>query len=185
MTIAILSAPESAPELVSGDSAVLFQISGLTKRRWPRRRATSPGKSCSRRRLGQVEDLAGVANVSFSVGPGEVLGLIGPNGAGKTTLLEAIVGLLPVDDGEIRWLGRLLTAADRRRHFFYVPDGVRPACLTSNPSNGSSMSSNGCGANSANAHITRRAGERVYRVIDVSIRSHLNQERQTAVRLAP
>lgn len=33
--------------------------------------------------------------VSFSVSPGECVGLIGPNGAGKTTLLRAALGLLP------------------------------------------------------------------------------------------
>ncbi|NBD30112.1 MAG: ATP-binding cassette domain-containing protein [Alphaproteobacteria bacterium] len=34
-------------------------------------------------------------DVSFSVGPGELIGLIGANGAGKTTLMRAVLGLLP------------------------------------------------------------------------------------------
>ncbi len=33
-----------------------------------------------------------VDDVSFTVSPGEVVGLIGPNGAGKTTLLDVITG---------------------------------------------------------------------------------------------
>ncbi len=37
-----------------------------------------------------------LANVSFDIRRGEILGLIGPNGSGKTTLLETIAGLLPV-----------------------------------------------------------------------------------------
>jgi ABC-type branched-subunit amino acid transport system ATPase component len=44
-----------------------------------------------------------LADVSFEVASGEILGLIGPNGAGKTTLLECIAGLLPNDAGEVRY----------------------------------------------------------------------------------
>jgi len=36
-------------------------------------------------------------DVSFAIGPGEVVGLIGPNGAGKTTLMRAALGLIPAD----------------------------------------------------------------------------------------
>ena len=35
-----------------------------------------------------------VNSVSFTVGPGEVVGLIGPNGAGKTTLIDAVTGFV-------------------------------------------------------------------------------------------
>ena len=42
-----------------------------------------------------------VADVSFSVESGEVVGLLGPNGAGKTTCFYMIVGLVPVDGGKI------------------------------------------------------------------------------------
>ena len=46
-----------------------------------------------------------LANVSFTVPRGYVMGLIGPNGAGKTTTLKMILGLLHPDFGEIRAFG--------------------------------------------------------------------------------
>jgi len=42
-----------------------------------------------------------VTDVSFSVRSGEVVGLLGPNGAGKTTCFYMIVGLVPLNGGEI------------------------------------------------------------------------------------
>jgi ABC-2 type transport system ATP-binding protein len=42
-----------------------------------------------------------VDNLSFSVEPGEVLGLVGPNGAGKTTTLRCIVGIIPATAGDV------------------------------------------------------------------------------------
>ena len=42
-----------------------------------------------------------VHDVSLSVENGEVVGLLGPNGAGKTTCFYMIVGLIPLDDGDI------------------------------------------------------------------------------------
>ena len=42
-----------------------------------------------------------VKDVSLEVKSGEVVGLLGPNGAGKTTCFYMIVGLVPVDKGEI------------------------------------------------------------------------------------
>ena len=42
-----------------------------------------------------------VADVSLEVRSGEVIGLLGPNGAGKTTCFYMMVGLVPLDGGEI------------------------------------------------------------------------------------
>src|SRR3954466_5666566 len=42
-----------------------------------------------------------VHDVSLQVASGEVVGLLGPNGAGKTTSFYMIVGLVPLDAGEI------------------------------------------------------------------------------------
>ena len=45
--------------------------------------------------------LVAVNDVSFSLAPGEILGLIGPNGAGKTTLVSLISGTLAPSVGEV------------------------------------------------------------------------------------
>ena len=46
-----------------------------------------------------------VRDLSLTVEPGEIVGLIGPNGAGKSTTLHAIMGLVPVRGGEVRFAG--------------------------------------------------------------------------------
>lgn len=42
-----------------------------------------------------------VRDVSIEVSTGQIVGLLGPNGAGKTTTFYMIVGLVPLDKGEI------------------------------------------------------------------------------------
>ncbi|MCQ2406691.1 MAG: ATP-binding cassette domain-containing protein, partial [Oscillospiraceae bacterium] len=42
-----------------------------------------------------------VNNVSFSIMPGETLGLVGETGAGKTTIALSIMGLLPNPGGHL------------------------------------------------------------------------------------
>ncbi|MFO7544776.1 MAG: metal ABC transporter ATP-binding protein [Trueperaceae bacterium] len=52
--------------------------------------------------------------------PGAVMGaIVGPNGAGKSTLIKAVLGLVPVQAGEVRLLGE--PAARGRRRVGYVP----------------------------------------------------------------
>jgi branched-chain amino acid transport system ATP-binding protein len=58
--------------------------------------------------------LRAVGNLSFSVEPGEILGLIGPNGAGKTTVFNLITGFVAPSSGEIRLDGR--SVAGKRPH---------------------------------------------------------------------
>ena len=60
--------------------------------------------------------LKALDGVSFSIRPGEVLGLIGPNGAGKTTLFECLAGVLPSDSGTTL----------PREGAFYLPDAIAP-----------------------------------------------------------
>ncbi len=82
-----------------------LRISGLTKR------------------YGRIQALA---DVSFSIRAGEILGLIGPNGAGKTTLFECLAGVRPRDGGVVSLDGRPLTPRETAQHIFYLPDAIAP-----------------------------------------------------------
>lgn len=50
--------------------------------------------------------LPAIRDVSFSVGPGEIVGFLGPNGAGKSTTVKIITGLLHPNDGRVLFDGR-------------------------------------------------------------------------------
>ncbi|MCI4340637.1 MAG: ABC transporter ATP-binding protein [Thermoplasmata archaeon] len=54
-------------------------------------------------------------DITFRVEDGEFVTLMGPNGSGKTTLLRALVGLEPLDGGEIRLGGARLNEVPTHR----------------------------------------------------------------------
>ncbi|OCR01576.1 manganese ABC transporter ATP-binding protein [Oscillatoriales cyanobacterium USR001] len=53
--------------------------------------------------------VSAVEDVSFSLKPGQIVGVIGPNGAGKSTLVKAILGLIPAANGVVRYRDRALS----------------------------------------------------------------------------
>ena len=50
-------------------------------------------------------EAAAVRDVSFTLSPGEILGLVGPNGAGKTTTIRMVLDIIHPDDGRVLVFG--------------------------------------------------------------------------------
>jgi len=69
-------------------------------------------------------DFTAVSDLTFTVQPGEVVGLVGPNGAGKTTTLRCLVGIIPPTSGSIHIGGHDLLADPLRAKaaLAFVPD---------------------------------------------------------------
>lgn len=57
---------------------------------------------------GYAENPNVIEGVSFSLRRGDFVVITGPVGSGKTTLIRALLGLLPFDEGEIRWNSALV-----------------------------------------------------------------------------
>ena len=67
-----------------------------------------------------------VDELSFSVGPGEVLGFLGPNGAGKSTTMKMITGFLHPTSGTARINGADIQQQPlaAKRQLGYLPEGA-------------------------------------------------------------
>ena len=65
-----------------------------------------------------------VDGISFTVAPGEVLGLVGPNGAGKTTTLRCLAGIIAPSTGTVSLSGHdlQLDGVAAKRTLAFIPD---------------------------------------------------------------
>ncbi|MBX3744902.1 MAG: ATP-binding cassette domain-containing protein [Verrucomicrobiae bacterium] len=81
----------------------VIEVSGLTKR------------------YGRV---TAVDQLSFAVGPREIVGFLGPNGAGKSTTMRILAGFLPASSGTARVAGFdvFRHSVEVRRHIGYMPE---------------------------------------------------------------
>lgn len=67
-------------------------------------------------RVGWNRHVTAVNDVSVELRRGEIFGLIGESGSGKSTLARALVGLVPISAGRVRWAdGRTVAASPRSR----------------------------------------------------------------------
>ncbi|WP_400163660.1 ABC transporter ATP-binding protein [Brevibacillus sp. TJ4] len=71
-----------------------------------------------------------IDQLSLQIHQGEMLSIIGPNGAGKTTLLRTISGLVPSNQGEIRFEGQAIHGMSAHKiaklGITHCPEGRRP-----------------------------------------------------------
>ncbi len=100
-----------------------------------------------------------IADVTFEVGPGTLMGVLGPNGAGKSTLFDAIAGVLPVSQGTVTLLGE----ATRRGALAYVPQ--RNSINWLFPASVQDVVTMGC----CNTGIFRRPGKRERELVKVCL----------------
>ncbi len=70
--------------------------------------------------------LVAVDQLSFEVGPGEVLGFLGPNGAGKSTTMKMITGFLTPSSGTASICGHDIQTdtVAAKRALGYLPEGA-------------------------------------------------------------
>ena len=62
-----------------------------------------------------------VKDLTFTVEPGEILGLIGPNGAGKSSTVKIILDFMKPDSGEVEIFGHPMNEASKN-HIGYLPE---------------------------------------------------------------
>jgi ABC-2 type transport system ATP-binding protein len=74
----------------------------------------------------RYDSLVAVDDLSFSVGPGEILGFLGPNGAGKSTSMRMIAGFIAPTSGSVSVCGHDLQtdALAAKSVMGYLPEGA-------------------------------------------------------------
>jgi len=70
----------------------------------------------------KFKKLHAVKDVTFSIAPGQIVGILGPNGAGKSTTIKMIAGLLRTTSGEISVNNHQVKTIAAKKSFAYIPE---------------------------------------------------------------
>lgn len=104
------TSPEPKPSVVVSHLDIIYEVYGAKRGRPAPPADEDNGLRVVERllgerqeRLGHVQKVHAVRDVSFVANVGESIGIIGRNGSGKSTLLRAIAGLIPPTSGSV-WL---------------------------------------------------------------------------------
>lgn len=107
------SASEGTASPVGGDPVIT--VEGVSKRFIVQERAANQfrEKLAARLRLGKAREVArprefwALQDVSFTVAPGQTVGIVGHNGSGKSTMLKLLTSILAPTRGSVRVHGRV------------------------------------------------------------------------------
>ncbi len=83
------------------EPAILAEDLGIQFYKSRRRRASIRNRLFRRDQVRPTEQFWGLRHISFSVPPGQAVGLVGANGQGKSTLLKLVAGVLIPDEGHV------------------------------------------------------------------------------------
>ena len=90
-----------------------IQVRDLCKRFYVRKKRSSESF------LREKETIQALADVSFDIDRGELIGYIGPNGAGKSTTVKILSGIMTPDSGEVR-VGSQIPWKDRKSYVKHI-----------------------------------------------------------------
>jgi ABC-2 type transport system ATP-binding protein len=100
-----VAVPQSAPPAKTASPVIVAHDLGIQFKRNRRHRRSFKDLFSESSRRARPDEFWALRNVSFSVQPGESVGVVGRNGQGKSTLLKLVADVLIPDEGRVAVTG--------------------------------------------------------------------------------